>query len=573
MKTLINIFRYGLFGVLSILSPSCDERKFLEEVPLDFFSPENSYVSMTNFESALTDLYARVREIHYGSNDIPFTHLMNTDMYEHARLQQGMFGSISLTLVPTDVAFVKNNWTKWYKVISNANTIISRSYDSELTEDQRKRVVAEAKFFRAFAYRYLGYLYGGVPLVLEEITSPKDDFTRTSREEVLNQVIMDFREAADNLLPISEVKDGRVSNLVALHYLAETYIYLHQYEEAVTAASAVINDPNTSLMTGRFGTRANENPNDEFLKFTRPGDVYWDLFQPGNQNRGGGNKEALWVIQMETDVPGGFLTTSSSANNAFERYGVPGGTKNFTDPDGKLGMMNRGRSNYNTGGRGVSFIKNTDWFLYTLWEDDWDNDIRNAPHNIIRDCIYDNPGSAYYGFSAVHQYPSPLWTAPNQQWRWYPFPSKITTPGKHPDALFTDKDELMLSDFSGSTYRDMYMLRLAETYLLRAEAYIGKGDQVSAADDINAVRQRSKAKPVHAAGVTLDYILDERARELNYEEQRRITLHRTGKFVERVRKHNSFNGPEVKDYHNLWPIPYSEIEANKNAALEQNPGY
>ena len=119
----------------------------------------------------------------------------------------------------------------------------------------------------------------------------------------------------------------------------------------------------------------------------------------------------------------------------------------------------------------------------------------------------------------------------------------------------------------------MYNLRLAETYLLRAEAYLGAGNAQKAAEDINAVRERAKAKPISASDVTLDYILDERARELVYEEPRRITLHRTGKLVERVRKYNELNSSEIQDIHGLWPIPNSFIEANVSAKIEQNPGY
>ncbi|MFW6327914.1 MAG: RagB/SusD family nutrient uptake outer membrane protein, partial [Bacteroidota bacterium] len=367
------------------------------------------------------------------------------------------------------------------------------------------------------------------------------------------------------------VKDGKVSNLVALHLLSETYISLGQFDKAVEAATKIIDDPNTSLMTTRFGTRANEDPYDKHLKFNTQGDVYWDLFRKNNQNRGSGNTEALWVIQLEVDVPGGLLESSGGGYvNGLERFAGPVAWLTFKDPDGVEGTWGAGQSTYNGGGRGVSFMMNTDFYLYDLWESDWDNDIRNAPHNIVRDFVYDNPKSAYYDSSSV-KYPSPTDIA--QDWRWYPYPSKITTPGNHPEELFSDKDKMLLNSSAGSTFRDMYMLRLAETYLLRAEAYLGLNQLENAANDINVVRERSNATPVSASDVTIDYILDERARELVYEEQRRITLHRTGKLVERVRKYNNLNKDEIQDHHGLWPIPFAEIEANKDAVIEQNPGY
>ena len=584
MKKLIKTLKYGLLVLLFTFSLSCNEEEFLNEVPLDFFSPENSYVTKKDFESAITELYSRVRFCAYQTQNSSgsYPYLTSTDIAHDGRYQlssSARFGGHSVYLVPTN-STVASHWNAWYKLIANANTIISRADASEMTDEERVAVVAEAKFMRAFAYRYLVYLFGGVPLNLEEVTSPKTDYTRASKTEVLNQIILDATEAANILPTIDKTADGKVSNLVAKHLLAETYIALQKYDEAITAASAVIDDPNTDLMTERFGSMATQNPHDKHLKFTRPGDVYWDLFRVGNQNRSSGNKEALWVIQYDVDVTGGDLlsignwsvtnTTRGESANILERIAGPVAWMTFKDPDGVEGAIGKPQSNYNSGGQGVSLMKNTEWFLNDLWLSDWDNDIRNAPHNIVRDFVYDNPKSKYYDSSSV-KYPSPTRIA--QIWRWYPYPSKITTPGQHPAELYTDTETEALRATAGSTYRDNYMFRLAETYLLRAEAYLGKSDLINAANDINAVRSRSHANPVAPGDVTLDYILDERARELVYEEPRRITLHRTGKLVERVRKYNTLNKDEIQDYHGLWPIPYSFIEANKDAVIEQNPGY
>jgi hypothetical protein len=129
---------------------------------------------------------------------------------------------------------------------------------------------------------------------------------------------------------------------------------------------------------------------------------------------------------------------------------------------------------------------------------------------------------------------------------------------------------------NGRTYKDWYMMRLAETYLLRAEANLLKNDKQKAADDINVIRGRAMATPVLAGEVTLDLILDERARELYGEEFRVSTLMRMGKLTEYLNKYNGAikqKGYTIADYKNKMPIPRSEIEANKEAVLEQNPGY
>src|SRR5690606_14715674 len=147
---------------------------------------------------------------------------------------------------------------------------------SELTAEQQLLMEAEARFFRAVAYRYLVYLYGGVPIILEEVASPRTDFARASKEEVLLQIVDDLTFSSQNLPAINSVIDGRVSNLVAYHFLSETYVSLNRFDEAIAAASKIIDDPNTALMTERFGTKANQDPQDDYLQLG-PGDPFWDL--------------------------------------------------------------------------------------------------------------------------------------------------------------------------------------------------------------------------------------------------------------------------------------------------------
>ena len=315
-------------------------------------------------------------------------------------------------------------------------------------------------------------------------------------------------------------------------------------------------------MKTRFGSHKNE-----------AGDVFWDLFRRKNQNRStNGNTEALWVIQMEVDTEGGYLVSTKYRPYYLERFAAPV-TYSLKDPEGKVAFLStNGRSDLNVGGRGVSNMCNTDWWLNDLWENDFDNDIRNSKYNIVRNAYYDLPSSKYYGKSVFGE-DSYSKTLKENWWRWFPWPSKITTPGEHPEALYEDKENLLLKSTAGGTYLDQYMLRLPECYLLRAEAYLDMGDKDKAAADINVVRNRAHAKDIVAEDVTIDYILDERAREMVYEEFRRITLGRLGKYVERTRKCNEYNGLQMEDYHELFPIPYSVIEANKNAVLEQNPGY
>lgn len=547
-----------LLIVLGLAYSSCNENAYLEEDPLDFYSPSNSFITFANFESAVFDLYAQLRDLRYNASDNAKAQLYGTDLMFDAResTTNNRFGDYAVTLNPTS-GMPSWHWTRLYKIVTSANTIIDRLPDGELTNEQQALIEAEARLFRALGYRYLVYLYGGVPLLLNEVTAPLTNFTRATREEVLAQIIDDATFAANELPGITEVADGRASNLVAQHFLAETYLAQGNWDQAIAAATVVIDDPNTALMTQRFGSLASQ-----------PGDVYYDLFRVGNQNRSSGNTEAIWVAQMETDVPGGYLSSTSNIGNSLERIHAPAAWT-LVDPDGKPAVLGW-RSDLNSGGRGVSFLRPTAFFENTLWASDFDNDMRNSAFNYIRDFYYDDPNSAWFDSSAV-KYPGPNLIA--QSWRWYPWLSKVTTPGQHPEALYADKELGLLTSGGGSTYTDQYYLRLPETYLLRAEAYLGKGALEQAAADINVVRNRAQATPVAPGEVTIDYILDERARELSLEEDRRITLVRVGKLVERVRLYNRHNGDEIQDYHALWPIPVGEIEANINGDLRQNTGY
>ncbi len=554
-----NLYTKYLILVLAGLSVfGCDEEGFLQEEPLDFLVTGNAFVTVSDFDAGLVDLYAKSRDLYFNSNERSKAFLYGTDLFFDARESTTLqrFGDYNVTLNPTSNV-VEWQWDRLYKIVANANTLLDKVVLTDFSNEDKSRIESEARFFRAFAYRHLVYYFGGVPLLVNAVESPKSDFIRASKSEVLDQIVDDFSFAANNLPSIGEAVDGKLSNLVAYHYLAETYISNGQFTDAITAASMVIDDPGTGLMTSRFGSRSSE-----------PGDVYYDLFRRGNQNRSSGNTEAIWVAQMEVDVPGGMLTSSGMDGNTLERQMAPAAWT-LTDPDGVPAVLGW-RSDLNTGGRGVSFMRPTSFFENDLWASDFNNDIRNSSFNYIRDFKYDNPASAWFDSSAV-KYPGPNLIA--QSWRWYPWLSKVTTPGNHPSNLYMDSELGLLNANGGSTYTDQYYLRLAETYLLRAEAHLGNSSPDLAAADINVVRNRSNANPVAAGDVDIDYILDERARELSLEENRRISLQRTGKLVERVRLYNAHNADEIQDHHALMPIPFADIEANTGSVLEQNPEY
>jgi starch-binding outer membrane protein, SusD/RagB family len=583
MKKHIIIIMLATLGLCA-----CNESSFLEETPLDFMSGDNAYITAADFDAATTELYYLSRLEFYCNGDRSIDYLYGTDLFMGGASNQSNLASdysVSGTIAQT-------HWDKLYLLISQANVIINRLKSSSLSDDVKIKYEAKAKFFRGFAYRTLAYLYGGVPMQLDEVCSPKTDYTRATKEETLTQALEDITFAAENLDEITAVKDGEISAPAAYVIEAELDLALGKNQEAIDAATKVIGNTNLALMTERFGTRKSE-----------AGDVYWDLFRRGNQNRSAGNTEGIWVIQLNNpDITGGGSSTSTyfwttPGNYLLERHCAPQvGLFKFIMSDGTQVQPFSWPIGDYTGGRGIGTGYPDEHFYKEIWESDWNNDIRNSQYNFVRKFKFNNTSyltgkyhaifgdsidlmdpkipegvTMYTGYYNSTLLPGRFLTG---------YQTKCTTPFNHPEGLYLDETTYLLSGTAGGTYCDQYMIRLPEAYLLRAEAYLKLGDKSNAATDINVIRNRSHASNVPADSITMDYILDERMREFGIEEKRRLTLSRTGMFKERVTNYNPYynnkyaaDGNDYSDTYSLYPIPETAIEANKDATLEQNSGY
>jgi starch-binding outer membrane protein, SusD/RagB family len=583
--------KYIFLALIAILLGACNEDKFLKETPEDFMSGDNSYSTKADFDLAINELYYLTRLEFYANSDRSIDYIYGTDLvFEGSSEKSNLLSNYSAS-----GSIAQAHWDKLYLLIAQSNIVLSRLLKSGLESDEQTIYVAKAKFFRGLAYRTLAYLYGGVPIELNEVTSPKTNYVRATYDQTISQAIEDVKFAAENLADVAAVKDGEVNAAAAYHLLSELYLASGQNQDAVDAATKVIDNPALALMQNRFGSRVSETP----------GNVYGDLFSVKNQNRSSGNKEGLWVIQFETNVSGGSATTSDAfwvaANYLLERHCAPQvGLFRIVLSDGKtqVAPFNWPIGDF-TGGRGIGNAVLTVHSGREVWSSDYKNDLRNANCNIVRKFAFTNPdfktkyGSIFGDSIDLDNLPSGVSfitglsnqsTFPGRYL--CPYQVKCTTPYHHPAALYSNTTTLALNSTAGGTYTDQYMFRLAETFLLRAEAYLKLGNTANAAIDINAVRGRSKASLVAAADVNMDYILDERLRELGIEEKRRLTLSRTGSFYDRVTRYNSYytstassadgvgfiTGTNTSKYI-LWPIPQSAIEANKDAKLEQNPGY
>lgn len=577
----------------SVVLTGCNEDKFLEEKALDFNSASNSYNTQADFTASVAELYYLTREQYYTTYDRTTDLSKHSDMWITADpLQSNVVSDLS----PSG-ALAQFYWDKNYLLIAQANTILSRLPKSTaLTEAQKNEFAAKACFFRALAYRTLVYLYGDVPLQLEEVTSPKTDFTRKPKADVLAQAVKDAKTAANGLPEINDVLDGEISKPAANMLLSELYLAVGKNDSAAIAASNVINDENLDLMKERFGSQKDE-----------PGDVFYDLFRPNNQNRKSGNKEAIWVIQFETNVDGGGNNTSHFFWNpgSFwgERFFAPQVDKFIIHaPNGTNIQLFNWPIGDMTGGRGIGTHYATAHLNSEIWEYDF-NDMRNSEYNwprrykIHRPEVLDNypdlKEAMKDGYFDIENTQLPAGytieagfaggaTAPTEMPNRFMcgYSTKMTTPFHHPDAQYGDKTKLVLAGTGGKTFTDQYFFRLAEAYLLRAEAYVKMGNKKDAAKDINELRHRAKAKECTEDMMSIDFILDERLRELTCEEKRRLTLSRLGVLGDRIIKYNKYfsaahsaDGKGYDKHFDLLPIPVSAIQANKDAKLEQNPGY
>lgn len=536
MKTRIPIFIKATMILLLFVTQSCDE-SVLEEKPLSFLSPNITLVNAAGFQSAITALHHSVRELVSAEDQNRYWSLyFGTDLGSIG-VRDAYLRNYQTQLTPTYMG-VDYFWDWAYlNLLPRANQIIEYAQRPTATwkdEAEKNAVIAEARFFRAYALNLLTNLYGDVVIVDKLATEPKVDYQLSPRKDVLEFVRQDL-EFASAWLPLMEPQPGRIVKNAADHLLTEVFISLGDYDKAIEAATAVITSGRNQLMTERFGTQASQ-----------PGDVYSDLWKDGNYNRSGGNLENLWVIQYEFQTPGG--TTSVGGKGWLRCWGAR--YFDAKDPDNNSGMLL-----VDSLGRGVSWMRPSNHILYDIWKED-PNDMRNSKYNIRRKWIYNNPASNYY-LQEV-QYHSNLDTL------YHIYPAFIKVEGLS-----------LAGAANGRTFNDWPMMRLAETYLLRAEAYLRKGDNDKAADDINVVRGRAKATPVTPDKVDLDYILDERLRELIVEEPRRLTLSRMGKLVERTKKYNGFETTvsTIEEKHALFPIPQKFIDANFGTEIRQNPGY
>lgn len=573
---IINRYILTVLAGFSVILSSCNDNDFLKEAPKTFYTVENSFNTVDQVKASVTNQYVHIR---YWFQIDFFQKGLGTDLLDTPYWRSGGNGYSNFSNWSTDYGATYNVFEALFQLISFANMTIEGAGSENITWDNPEDyeyVIAQSKFFRGYAYLTLGECYGGVPIVDEVITIPRFDFVRSTREETYKAAIRDLEDAIDGM-PDYPTEAGRVAKGATYHYLSEAYLalaiemnnsteYLNKAVEYATKTMSL-----HSLMTNRFGTRAIEGGGSAMNgveAYVADGDVFFDLFQRGNLDYVEGNTEALWTLQNDYAIQKEY-----GGNNYLpypREFGPVLRDTNFKD-EYKEGN-NSPWANLTTayvGGRGVSSVAPTNYVINDIWQGQFADDKRNSSVNIRREFVCMDEDHSLYGQvitidmldeSTLDRF-YPVWTkfSPLDDWGY---------------------EDLADGGDRSNMYRDEYACRLAETYLLRAEAYFRLGNSEQAAADINTLRRRAQcAYEVSAGDVSIDLILDERARELFIEERRWCTLLRMGGTVatDQISKYGycqvDYPTANPPSGWNLFPFPQKVIDSNLDTVLEQNPGW
>lgn len=554
------------FLTVAFASQSCES--FLEEELVSDVSASSYYTTVQGFEDAVKATYWWNKPF-FGPERGFTMSVFGTDTYtEGADGSHKTFNRYDGGLNPSQ-SFVQAAWRDFYRGVNQANAVINRSQDLTMDESLKTARIAEVRFLRAMFYFMLTSHYGDVHLTLDETEGVEIEANKTSIEEIYNQAIIPDLEFAIANLPVEQDDFGRATKPAAEFLLGKALLRRsHRTNNQGDASRA------ESLFSGIIN-----NYNFDLL------DDYADLWVIGNEQ----HPEIIWTIQ----------NSKSQVDEGIDGEGHRGHLYFLMEYDVRPGMTRD-----ITNGRPWKRFRPTDFTLGL-----WDRDIDSRYDKTYKHVWYSNNAGTI-----------PTWTAEDEgkgygkagEPKFMVGDTALYIPGPQREDQWTDEriaaapytvytkridycfecvthlrifpslnkwiDDTRPDRQKTQGQRDYVFMRLGEAYLLRAEARVLTGDTQGAADDINMIRRRGAWPGMEAANeitadvVDIDFILDERARELLGEGHRWMDLTRTGKLVERVRLYNPVGGPNIQDYHVVRPIPQDQIDRTQGG-YQQNPGY
>ncbi len=584
---------------------------FLEETNWASQSAEEYYKTATGYETLVTGAYSTLKDVYNTTTYFTLTQL-GTDLGTQNNGTATSELNQYTVNYQNDNGTVYSQWTTLYSALKNVNAAINRATDVITTDDDSldgmdpdllAQHVAEAKFLRALYLFEIVKNWGQAPLILEEPTSASTTSQLDSGEAFYEQILSDLQDVINSSLPYKQTSTnyGRVSKAAAKHLRALVYLTRgyqsygksDDFDNAYNDAVDVINNSGHKLLDdyALVHRQANEE-NDEI--------IFCVNFSTGNGWNTNIQTEYYLFVYREgwTDLGFSSIYCNDYASIMPTKYAYqlfdwkkdhrtevtfmsPYNGDPDTSIDGRDYGINWFQSTEGTvrplGSAVIYFPVPTDADYYKTY-----TDAEKESANDQGIFIYNYPTGSYSDAGDDDYYKTGYQSLNGSSRTWLP--------------VWKFKDCNTLYNSSGTVSqgsRDMYLFRLAETYLIAAEAAVKKGDNANALYYINQVRDRAMTGASetgleeYTGTVTLDDILDERALELFGEAPRWNDLQRTGKLAERVLAYNwdvtnitgglvqtQLSESTFESKYKLRPIPLTWLNTLSNGQeLGNNPGW
>ncbi|HDZ07402.1 hypothetical protein LCGC14_0118970 [marine sediment metagenome] len=538
---------------LAFFTKSCD--KFIEEELVTDVSAASYYTTEAGLEDGVRATYATFKPF-YGQEISAAMTTFGTDIWTNGSDGGHKVFNLYDGGLNGEENYITDSWDNWYKGINQANGIINRSVDVEMDEAQKNLRVAEVRFLRAFFYFNVITTFGDAHLSLEETEGVEIEANKTPQSDIYSQAIIPDLEFAIANLPIEQSDYGRATKPAAEFLLGKVLLTrsYKDFSETSDASKAenlfsnVINDYGFTLLPNFADLWDIENQQNSEMVFVVPN----SKSQVDSDVDPLGNRWHLYFLH-EYDVLRG-MTRDIANGRPWKRH---------RPTDFMLTLWDR-----NTDSRYESSFKHV-WFANKNEPptDAVGNEPARAAITIGDTAIYIPGPGKDIDWPQIRQDNVPYLVFTNEEYTERVYPSM----NKWIDATRPDRQK-------ANGQRDFILMRLADAWLLRAEAKLKQNNPSGAADDINRIRLRAAipsqeaASQISASDVDLDFLLDERARELAGEGHRWLDLARTGKLIERTRLYNPEASPNIQDYHAIRPIPQNQID-RALGGYPQNPGY
>jgi hypothetical protein len=517
----MNKLKYIYIACLFVFLAGCTD-DFVDLKSPTMLSPDVIYSNIDGIESSLPGIYAQGRA--YCTWEAGCTYKQSTDDLSRAGIRlvddvsPNFYSTYTLTTFDAQNTFIKQLWENLYLGLHKCNLALASIGNLKISNSSQatraKNVSGVLYYFRAYFHLQLVQRWDNIVLADHVFSDPAEEIKLATKEQVYDLIISDLEKAIPLLPEASSITSdrGHVTKGVARLVLAKACMDVENWSKAAAAADAVIADPAYRLVG--LDTLFNSHFRDN----------------------------AEWIFSWQ-------IKKGESQSSLFVRY---------------LPMYDRIRGlarSFKYGGRPYNRLAPSDYY-WTLF--DKTNDKRYSAWHIL-----------YYIFDASDATTEIL--PPGVKIGDTVTDATVVNPeqpGNEYNVKTTKK--WIEDDFFGRTLSDAYgfgnvlQYRKGEAYLLAGEAYFHLGQNQTAADRLNVLRDRAGVTPFATSDINIQTILDEHAREMGQEGNRFEMLKRLGVLIDQVKKGNPNVGNVMQTYHVRWPIPYGFQHLTK---VPQNDGY